>query len=134
MARVAVVNDDTEFLGLMAEVLEAEGYEVLILREADHAFASVKQEMPDLVVLDVRMESQESGWTIAELLTLHPDTRAIPVIVCSADVHSLRENRDWLAQHGIGALAKPFDLDDLLGSVTIAIDSGEPRFLGLGDE
>src|ERR671932_828386 len=116
--RLAVINDDTVFLDLMHELLqEDEGYEVLICREWDNAYEFVKEQHPDLVILDIRIGGEERGWTILNLLTLDPSTRPIPVIVCSAAIQSLHEHQPWLDRFGICALPKPFDLDMLLESV-----------------
>jgi CheY-like chemotaxis protein len=117
-ARVAVINDDTVFLDLMRELLEQEEhYEVLICREWDGAYQFVKDHQPDLVIQDIRIEGEEHGWTILNLLTLDPATRPIPMIVCSAAIQSLHAHQEWLDQYGIRALPKPFDLDTLLATV-----------------
>jgi CheY-like chemotaxis protein len=117
-ARVAVVNDDTAFLDLMHELLEQEeNYEVLICREWDNAYQFIREQLPDLIIQDIRIGGEEHGWTILNLLTLDPRTRPIPVIVCSAAIQSLHEHQEWLNQYGIRALPKPFDLDTLLGAV-----------------
>jgi len=123
--RIAVINDDTAFLDLMRELLEdEEGYEVTICKESDNAHAFVKKHRPDLVILDIRMGGEESGWTILNLLTLDPDTRPIPLIVCSAAIHSLQEHQELLDRFGITALPKPFDLDALLDTVHAVIARG----------
>src|ERR687886_1744358 len=110
--RIAVINDDTAFLDLMEELLEQEeGYDVGVCREANNAYQFVKDQRPDLVILDIRVGHEENGWTILELLTLDPDTRPIPVIVCSAAIQSLHEHQELLGRFGIQALPKPFDLD-----------------------
>jgi CheY-like chemotaxis protein len=133
MARIAVVNDDTAFLSLMAEVMRDEGHEVFICRESGGAFAFIKRELPELVFVDIRMEAPDAGWTICELLTLDPETVDIPVIVCSANLEGLRDKQTWLAQHSIGALPKPFDLSDLDRCIDETLKSGTPPILGLKD-
>jgi DNA-binding response OmpR family regulator len=123
-ARLAVINDDTMFLELMHDLLEAEeGYEVLICREWDNAYGFVKEQRPDLVILDIRLGGEEHGWTILNLLTLDPATRPIPVMVCSAAIQSLHEHQAWLDRFGVCALPKPFDLDILLETVSHMLNS-----------
>jgi CheY-like chemotaxis protein len=117
--RIAIINDDTVFLDLMRELLEDEAsYEVLICREWDGAYEFVKTQRPDLVIQDIRIGGEEHGWTILNLLTLDPDTRPIPMIVCSAAIQSLHEHQDLLTKYGIHALPKPFDLDTLLETIS----------------
>lgn len=117
-ARVAVINDDTVFLDLMRELLEQEAdYEVLVCKEWDSAYQFVRDELPDLIIQDIRIGGEEHGWTIVNLLTLDPITRPISKIVCSAAIQSLHEHQEWLSKYGIRALPKPFDLDTLLATI-----------------
>src|SRR3984893_3299693 len=117
-ARIAVINDDTDFLDLMRDLLQQEAdYEVLICKEWDHAYQFVKDKQPDLVIQDIRIGGEEHGWTILNLLTLDPETRPIPLIVCSAAIQSLHEHQDLLSKYGICALPKPFDIEALLETI-----------------
>ncbi len=126
-ARIAVINDDTAFLELMHDLLEnEENYEVLLCKEWNHAYETVKKGQPDLVILDIRVGGEEHGWTILNLLTLDPTTHPIPIIVCSAAVQSLHEHQEMLSRLGIRALPKPFDLDTLLGTIDEVL-AGRPR-------
>jgi CheY-like chemotaxis protein len=127
-ARIALINDDTTFLELMHDLLKSiEGYDVLICKESNDAYGFVKEEHPDLVLLDIRMGGEERGWTILELLTLDPTTRPIPVIVCSAAVRQLQEHQPLLDKFGIDVLPKPFDLDVLLEKVSGGLTRGEKQ-------
>ncbi|MDQ2742038.1 MAG: response regulator [Chloroflexota bacterium] len=119
---IAVVNDDTTFLDLMGFLIDERGWKALILREAGPAFEQLKEAMPNVVVVDIRMENPDGGWAVMELLTLDPATRHIPLIVCSAAVFDLRSKEDWLNAHGIDVLPKPFDIDDLYRCLDRALD------------
>ena len=124
-ALIAVVNDDTTFLSLMADLLEGEGYRVMTLRAATSAFPELKARNPDLLILDIRMETPEAGWQLLELLALDPTTRSLPAIVCSADAPFLRAKEPRLSELGYDILEKPFDLDELLAK--IAAHAPPPR-------
>src|SRR5919199_5098538 len=83
--RLAVIDDDTAFLQLMHDLLEdEEQFEIIVCREWDNAYEFVKEQRPDLVILDIRIGGEERGWQILQMLTLDPQTLPIPVIVCSA--------------------------------------------------
>lgn len=123
MRRIAVINDDTDFLTLMGDLLDSRGWKTIVCREGNNAFATVKEDPPDLVVLDIRMESPETGWNVLELLKLDPSTTKIPVVVCSADAVELRAKEDWLRERGIGILLKPFDIDDLFAAVERGLEA-----------
>lgn len=122
---IAVVDNDTDFLGLMNDLLSLEGYRTLICREGDRAYGTIKEAQPDLVILDVRLDHAEQGWTILELLRLDPTTARIPVIICSADAHFLREKAASLHELRCDTLEKPFDLDMLLEKVARALRDGQ---------
>lgn len=121
MARIAVINDDTTFLSLMHSLLQEKDWDTVILKESSKAYEQIKKDPPDLIILDVRMESQESGWTVLELIKLDPATNSVPIIVCSAAVDDLRSREPWLTHHGIMTLPKPFDIDDLYRRVEAAL-------------
>jgi CheY-like chemotaxis protein len=76
-----------------------------------------KEVRPALVVLDIRMNNEERGWSILNLVTLDPETSDIPVIVCSAAIQSLHQHQELLSKYGIHALPKPFDVETLLETV-----------------
>ncbi len=121
---IAVVNDDTDFLSLMCDLLEGEGYRAEQYKVLDGAYAGLKRDKPALIVLDIRMETPEGGWQLLELLRLDPATRTTPVIVCSADAPFLRAKEAHLLGYGCDVLEKPFDLDDLLGKVVAGLKKG----------
>lgn len=126
--RVIVINDDTDFLTLMSELLtDIEGYDVQVCREGNNAYQFVKEQQPDLVILDIRIEGQDLGWAILECLTLDPKTSSIPLIVCSAAIRELQAHEELLERYGIDVLTKPFDLDALLEKVSTALIRGQRR-------
>lgn len=114
---VAVVNDDTQFLHLMELVLSDVGYKTLIFFEGGRAYENIKTHMPDLVVLDIRMEHPDAGWVILDLMRLDPVTADIPVIVCSADYQALEKKEEYLQSKRVSILRKPFDIEDLIAGV-----------------
>lgn len=114
MPLIAVVDDDPAYLKMMNELLRDEGYRTLIHREGTGAHAEIADAQPDLVILDIRMESPGAGWTVLDMLRLEPRTCDIPVVVCSADVSTLRDKEKMLSRQGCAVLEKPFDLDTLL--------------------
>ena len=123
--RIALIDDDTTFLELMRDLLEvSEGYQVVMRKAWEQAYEWVKAERPDLVVLDIVMEREERGWRILELLTLDPETRPIPVVVCSAAIRSLHAHQEQLDRYGVLALPKPFDLQALLDAVRHGLQQG----------
>ena len=120
---IAVMNDDTDFLALMYELLTGEGYRCLICKESARVYPLIKEQHPDLVILDIRMGNPEAGWTILELLRLDPATASMPVIVCSADTIFLRAKEAALRALHCDILEKPFNLDALLLKIVLALET-----------
>ena len=118
---IAIVNDNTDFLDLMRELLEGEGYRAKTYKVANAAYQELKEDRPGLIIVDIRMETPESGWQLIELLRLNPETRPTPIIVCSADAHALHGKAAHLRERDCDVLQKPFDLDDLLAKVASAL-------------
>lgn len=118
---IAVVNDDTEFIALMRDLLSEEDYRVSTHLVAHNAYQELLAGRPDLIVLDIRMGTPEAGWQLLELLRLNRATARIPVIVCSADAPFLRAKQEHLREQGYAILEKPFDIDTLLEKVGAAL-------------
>lgn len=116
-AKVAVIDDDTPFIDMIQELLEDEGYTVVSCKNGGDAHGFVKEHQPDIVVLDVRLETPDAGWLVLELLQLDPTTSAIPIILCSADSAFLRGKEEHLQAHNVDFLEKPFNLDELLAKI-----------------
>lgn len=124
MATIALVDDDRDFTSLVSELLRLQGWNVVVCNEERDAVRCVRDGHADLVILDIRMSTRQSGWTILEELQDDPSTRALPVIVCSAALDDIRQRRAWLDERGIATLAKPFDIDDLLQLVEKMLPDG----------
>lgn len=112
--RVTVVNDNAEFLALLAEFLGDEGYEVTTLPKHQGAFEQIKNSKPDIVICDLLFENIPEGWALLDMLYLDPETRSIPTILCSAATQHIREVVPTLTAKGILWLEKPFELEKLL--------------------
>jgi CheY-like chemotaxis protein len=119
--RVAVINDDTAFLELMDELLLEEGYEAHCYKEGVAAYEQVRELDPDVIILDIRMGNPESGWQVLALFKLDRVLSKKPIIVCSAAVSELQAHAPYLQSKGCLMLAKPFDLDELLGLLAQAV-------------
>src|SRR5688500_17348872 len=69
---VFVVNDDTAFLQLMQELLGEEGYRCRTLMSSKDAHVEIRENQPDLVILDIRINNEEAGLLVLDLLTIDP--------------------------------------------------------------
>jgi CheY-like chemotaxis protein len=119
---IVVVNDDPAFLDMMSDVLIDEGYRVLTSFNVPHALVTIREQQPDLVFLDIRMEKPDAGWTLLHTLRSGADTSKIPVIISSADEHFLAARATQLAAHRVEILEKPFDIDDMIDTIKQILD------------
>ncbi|MCL5958321.1 MAG: response regulator [Chloroflexi bacterium] len=111
--RIAVIDDDPDFLGLMQMLLQGEGYEVEGCSEGSKAYEFIRNWKPGLVYLDIRMAG-ETGWEILDELKKDPSTRDIVVIVTSAATIEIKAAEPELRAKGCDILLKPFDIDEVL--------------------
>jgi two-component system alkaline phosphatase synthesis response regulator PhoP len=116
-----VVNNDPVFLELMQMLLTDEGMDVITAYTSNNGYTTIEKDMPDVVILDIRLEHPEAGWNLLQLIRLNPKTRNIPVIVCSVDSRFLHEKEQQLQEKGCCVLEKPFDLADLLQTLDKAL-------------
>jgi len=65
MIRVLLVDDDPDFIEANSIVLEASGFEVLTASSGADGLRMVKEEKPDVVILDVMMENTDEGFAVA---------------------------------------------------------------------
>jgi len=81
-ARILVVDDDPDHVGLFRHFLERGGYQVLVAHDARTALQTAQREGPDLITLDVNLPDTD-GFTLLEWLKADPATTSIPVIMLS---------------------------------------------------
>src|SRR3712207_3622705 len=123
---IVVVNDNDDFLALVQDLLENEDYEVTVCKRSDHAFQRIKEHMPDLVILDLIFGGEPEGWAVLDMIKLDPQTKDLPVILCSAAVLRLREAKPALDRKGVHCLEKPFELDEFLDAIQRALSRQAP--------
>lgn len=80
---VLVVDDDEDLLEVDRLALEGAGYRVFTARNGREGLALVHQVKPDVIVLDIMMETLTEGFDVASRLMGDADTRRIPVVMVS---------------------------------------------------
>jgi cyclic di-GMP phosphodiesterase len=112
---ILVVDDNDLNLALMRDLLASRGYDVATAMSADAAWAAIRTEHPDLVLLDVIMPGR-SGYDLCRELKESPATRLIPVVM----VTGLTDRDDRIRGKEAGAdefLTKPFFPEELFARV-----------------
>jgi CheY-like chemotaxis protein len=117
---IFVINDTVAILELFTSLLEDEGYRVTtdgFSVEMVEMLARVKEENPDLIVLDFVILDEGKGWQFLQMLKMDRETRDIPVIVCTAASKLVEEQQAHLDTMGVQVVLKPFDIDRLLAAI-----------------
>jgi two-component system chemotaxis response regulator CheY len=116
-ARILVVDDDDIIRETVAEALELDGFAVDTARNGAEAFDLVQRQPPQGIILDLMMPIM-TGWQFLERCKASRICESIPVVVMSA----YSKLPDEAARLGVkGCIAKPFDLDVLLGAIERAV-------------
>ncbi len=115
MALIYVVEDDKNIQEIEAFALQNIGYKVASFSTAGEFYGALKQQLPDLVLLDV-MLPDEDGLSIVKKLRSREDTVLIPVIMVTAKTSEI----DKVKGLDIGAddyMTKPFGVMELISRV-----------------
>lgn len=79
--KVMVVDDEEDFVEVISVTLESNGFEVVPAYSGEEAKGKVPEEKPDVIVLDVMMETHTKGFEVARWLRGREDTKDIPIIM-----------------------------------------------------
>lgn len=87
MPRIAIVDDDTQIVTLIEDILHGEGYDVVSYRDSHTALHQIKARAPDLVILDIVMPKMNG----IELLRRLRQKSDIPVIFLTERIEESEE-------------------------------------------
>jgi two-component system alkaline phosphatase synthesis response regulator PhoP len=81
--RILAIDDDPCALMLISLTLELEGYQVITATDGYEGLRKIKEEKPDLLILDIMMPGM-NGFDVCHDLRTDPETASLPVIMLSA--------------------------------------------------
>jgi len=115
MAKILIAEDEPDIRDLVAFMLRFAGYEVLAASNGEEAVQTASREIPDLVLMDVRMPRM-TGYDACRLMKATPSLKDVPVVFLSA------KGQESEIQSGLEAgaeeyLLKPFSPDELTNRV-----------------
>ncbi len=130
LARILVVDDEPQIRRVMRATLAGLHYEVLEARSGEEALERFRQEMPDLILLDMNMPGMGGLETCRELRAVSD----VPILILSVR----NSEKDKVAALDAGAddyVTKPFGMQELLARIRAALrrapgtaESGPPAF------
>ena len=82
--KILIIDDDIDLVEAMRLTLEKEGFEVIDAQDGKKGLEKIKAEKPDLIILDVMMETQDEGFHIAYKIRKNDDTADLPIVMLTA--------------------------------------------------
>jgi CheY-like chemotaxis protein len=82
--KILLVDDDVDFLEATRLVLEKSGYSVTTAACSEECCDKLKETKPDLIILDVMMESDHAGFDLCREIKRDPKTKEIPILMLTA--------------------------------------------------
>lgn len=82
MAKILLVDDDTDFVEINRTLLEKQGYKVVAGHNPKDGMELLKKEKPDLLILDVMMEEADDGFAMAQ--KIRREGNKIPIIMLTS--------------------------------------------------
>lgn len=126
---VLVVEDELAQREVLAYNLEAEGFRVLKAENGEEALLLIREDTPDIIVLDWMMPNI-SGIEVCRQLKMRPETRAIPVIMLSARSEEVDKVRG-LETGADDYVVKPYSVIELMARVRTQLRRVRPSTIGV---
>jgi DNA-binding response OmpR family regulator len=120
MKTILVVDDEENILQLYSAELRDSGYRVRTARNAKEAIAAIREERPDLVTLDIRLENGPEGIDI--LRTIKDMDNTIPVIINTAYSEYKQNFGVWASEDYV---VKSSDLEELKSRIAALLEGGK---------
>ena len=120
-ARILVVDDEYLIRWTLQQNLEKEGYEVILAETGEEALAKVKEEAPDIALVDIKLPGMD-GYEVLEK-ALKIDQGIIPIMITAYD-----EVDKVVRAMKLGAfdyIAKPFDFSKVHLSIQKALEASQ---------
>ena len=109
---ILIVDDETDSLRLLTDILSEEGYKVRPTERPLSALESAMADPPSLILLDVRMPEM-SGFELSRLLKQDERTRDIPIIFVSG-LQDIEDRIQGFEAGGVDFISKPFQEAEIL--------------------
>ena len=110
--KILIVDDSLESLRLLSSLLTKEGYKVLSATNGSMALSLIKEEPPDLILLDVMIPGMD-GYKVCQYLKSQKQTRNIPIVFLSG-LDSEFDKVEAFKVGGVDYITKPFYTEEVI--------------------
>ena len=112
---VMIVEDNDLNMKLFNDLLRANGYETLPMRNGHEALETLKETHPDLIIMDIQLP-EISGLEVTRIIKQNERLRDIPVIAVTA--FAMKGDEERIRQGGCeGYLSKPISVTTFIDTV-----------------
>jgi len=122
MAKILIIDDDADITEAMRVVLESKSHWVISAKSGEEGLAKARAQRPDLIILDVMMETTDKGFEVARELKKDDLLKSVPVLMLTAlkdkmglDFKKEAGDSVWLPVEAY--LEKPLKPEDLISKV-----------------
>lgn len=115
MKTILLIEDNNDIRENTCELLELEGYRVVLALNGKSGLILAREHRPDVVVCDIMMP-ETNGYEVLEGLQSDPATRVIPFIFLTASAEN-KEMAAGLAMGARGYIRKPFEPEELFETI-----------------
>jgi len=84
MKKVLLVDDDPDFVESIRLILEKEAYQIIVANSGEEGYRKAKSQRPDLIILDVMLETIDKGFEISRRLKQDAELKKIPILMLTA--------------------------------------------------
>lgn len=123
MSKICVIDDHPENVFILQDRLEKAGFEIITAYDGESGLEKVREELPDLVLLDVMMPGL-SGFEVCKRITTDDRTKQIPIILLTA-LTSTEDLEEGLQAGAFDYVKKPFNRAELLARIKSALRFAE---------
>lgn len=114
--KIVYIEDEQEMIDLVSLILSRKGYDIIGANGGREGLDTVRQELPDLILLDLMMPDLD-GWDVYQQLKAEENTKDIPVIVITAKAQSIDKVLGLHIAKVDDYISKPFSPQDLVKSI-----------------
>lgn len=122
MAKLLIIDDDPDIIAAMQVILENKNYQVIKAYSAAEGLNKIKIDKPDLIILDVMMETASAGFEVARKIKKESGWKDIPILMLTAikdktgfDFKNESGDEDWLPVDDF--VEKPLKAEQLIAKV-----------------
>jgi CheY-like chemotaxis protein len=128
-AKILIIDDDQDIRDSVQVMLESHDYTVTTAANKDKGLAQIKEERPDLIVLDVMMDGFSDGFELAREIKAEPELKDTIILMMTAvtektgiEFKSSAGDPTWLPVDGY--VDKPVEPDVLLAEIGRLLKKG----------